>query len=342
MRCVGVRGRAAVVAIVAAGAALVGCADAGTGLPPVGRTVSDPSAAVLVADDIARYWEAVDSGADASDFESRYLARGTAGLRDFAQRRQLTGQSLRQAYLAFPAYFASIRATTLSLGTDTAVINRVRRNYAAMKAIYPAATFPPVTFLIGRFSTGGTIGGAGMLIGAEFYTKAPGSPLGELPPFQRNNVRPVDSLAIIVAHEHVHTLQMRAGGLMGKPGQTLLEQAFLEGTADFLGELVSGGNINAGLRAWALPREDSLWTAFSLAMNGTDVSAWLYNQGNATASRPGDLGYFIGYRIAESYYDPRADKRQAVHDLIHASNATLILLASGYVGQAVLADRTSP
>jgi hypothetical protein len=68
----------------------------------------------------------------------------------------------------------------------------------------------------------------------------------------------------------------------------------MEGSADFVSFLITGGNINARLRSYAIPREHDLWTEFKAAMHGTDVRRWLYNQGSATADRPGDLGYFIG------------------------------------------------
>ena len=112
--------------------------------------------------------------------------------------------------------------------------------------------------------------------------------------------------------------------------KNLLEQALQEGSADFIGQLVSGGNINARLRDYAIPRESALWTEFKAAMHGTDVSQWLYNQGSASSTRPGDLGYFVGYRIAESYYNRTSDKQAAVRAIIEARDADQFLAQSGY------------
>lgn len=298
--------------------------------PGVRASTTDPAQAYFETADIEHFWDAMDLGGSAEDLEWLYFSRASAGLRDFQSRRDLSGVTLHSAIVTWPAWYASIRRTSLSLRTDTAIIGRIRRNYVAMKTLYPAAVFAPVTFLMGRFSTGGTIGPSGILIGAEFYTAAPDSPRDALAPFQRNNVRPLDSLTIIVAHEHVHVLQAQARGIMAHANKTLLEQAFLEGSADFVAELVSGGNINAGLQSWALPRERALWTEFQAAMSGTNVSAWLYNQGTATTERPGDLGYFIGYRIAKAFYDAAADKSAAVQAIIEAQSATAFLSASGY------------
>lgn len=67
-------------------------------------------------------------------------------------------------------------------------------------------------------------------------------------------------------------------------------------------------------------------------MHSTDVSRWLYNQGSSTATpdRPGDLGYFIGYRITKAYYDNQADKVAAVRAIIGVVDADAFLAASGY------------
>jgi len=190
--------------------------------------------------------------------------------------------------------------------------------------------FPPVTFLIGRFSTGGTTSARGMLIGLEFYSITASTPLDELNQFQRDNVQPIDSLPIIVAHEHVHILQARSGGIASKVNKNLLDQSLLEGAADFVGFIVTGGNINARLRTFGIAHEAALWTEFKAEMRRSDISRWLYNQGSATADRPGDLGYFIGYRIAEAFYNRTADKRLALRAIIDISNSDLFLTQSGY------------
>jgi len=309
------------------------CGDGdSTGPEPAGE-VADPAQAVFVTSDIPNFWAAYDaggSGGASGPFQTDYLNRASTGLRDFIGLRNLTAASLASMVRAFPRYFTDIRPQTLRLATDATLQNRMREGYRRIKDVYPTAVFPPVTFLIGRFSTGGTTSSNGMLVGLEFYALGPNTPTDELNQFQRDNVRPLDSLPIIVAHEHVHILQVRARGLMSRSNKNLLEQSLLEGSADFIGELASSGNINARVRAYAIPREAELWAEFRPVMHGTDVSRWLYNQGSTTSDRPGDLGYFIGYRIAEAYYNRTADKRAAVRDIIEVRDADQFLAQSGY------------
>lgn len=304
-----------------------------SGLPPStpGTLVSDPAAAELSTSDIAHFWAAVDEykrTKSASAFQSRYLSQASPGLVDFVTARSITAASLADMVDHYPAYLAASRVASTSLASG-AIDGQVRSGYAAMKALYPATVFPTVTFAFGRFSTAGTIRNNRILLGAEFYYPDNQSPpVDELQLFQKTNVKPLSKVPVIVAHELVHILQSRAGGIFGK--STLLEQALAEGSADFVGELASGDNINAWLRPYALAHEHELWVQFQSQMTGTDVSQWLYNQGTATGERPGDLGYFMGYRIAQAYYLRSADAAKAIRDIIEMQNASAFLSASGY------------
>jgi hypothetical protein len=312
---------------------LVACGDASG--PGLGQAPGDPAAAQFVTSDIVNFWKAYDEGGkngSTAAFQTHYLDKASPGLADFIQARQLTAQSLVQMVQAYASYFAAIRTNTLLLAGDPAILATVRANFVEIEALYPAAVYPPVTFLIGRFSTGGTFRQSGMLIGTEFYAIDATTPLHELGSFQRVNVKTIESLPLIVAHEHVHVLQAAAMKLMARSNKTLLEQSVMEGSADFVGELVAGGHVNTRAHEYGLANEAALWTEFQAAMNGTNVSQWLYNQGTATGTRPGDLGYFIGYRIAQAYYTKAADKAQALREIIEVDNVTAFLTASGYTG----------
>jgi hypothetical protein len=315
---------------------IAACAILGACAESTGPSVpTHPAQASFVTSDIGHFWEAYDGGGKdgvASAFQRLYLDRASPGLRDFIRARNITATSLVQMVRAYPRYFGAIRDNTLSLTQGAAVLAMVRANFDKIESLYPAAIYPPVTFLIGRFSTGGTTGASGMLIGTEFYAIDDTTPLVELGDFQRNNVQPLFSLPLIIAHEHTHVLQVQAGRLMKQATKTLLDWSLIEGSADLVGELVSGGHINGAIYAWALPHEDSLWTEFQLVMNGTDISGWLYNQGTATPDHPGDLGYFVGYRIAQAYYNNAADKTAALRDIVEVGDAHAFLSASGYVG----------
>jgi hypothetical protein len=46
--------------------------------------------------------------------------------------------------------------------------------------------------------------------------------------------------------------------------------------------------------------------------------------------RPPDLGYFMGYKISESYYKNARDKRQAIKDILEINDFDKFLKQSKY------------
>ena len=71
-------------------------------------------------------------------------------------------------------------------------------------------------------------------------------------------------------------------------------------------------------RAFSLP----VFTALLLL-----VIAPLFDQAK---DRPADLGYYIGYKICESYYRNSSNKNQAVRDILEVKDFEQFLSASKY------------
>lgn len=96
--------------------------------------------------------------------------------------------------------------------------------------------FPPVYFLVGRLTSGGTTGPSGMLLGAEMRGADAATPRDELTAWERNAVGDAGGVPHLVAHELVHVEQGVARGHVPNadaPGRhTLLAQALDEGCAD--------------------------------------------------------------------------------------------------------------
>jgi hypothetical protein len=312
-------------AAVLAALALFGCRSS---TAPV--TTTSPESARLVYDDITRFWTAFDkihSSVDTMPLRVDYLDRGTQGLKAFTEARWRNARTLTLMVWPRRNYYQSIRQNTLAAHTLEPAI---RAGFRQLEAMYDDAVFPDVYFAIGGMSTGGTTSGRGLLIGTELYSLAATSPLEELTPWQRSVVRPADVLPAIVVHELIHYQQR-----YGTTSRTLLAQSIIEGSADFLSELITSKTINSHLEAYAGPREAELWREFEAAMNGNDVSRWLYNGGTVTDStaRPADLGYWIGARITRAYYDRTPDKRAAVRDILTVRHFNDFLNRSGYADQ---------
>jgi len=217
-----------------------------------------------------------------------------------------------------PKYYAAIRPETLRI---KAMTPRIRSSFRKMNELYSDATFPDVYFLIGRMNSAGTTGPNGLLIGADMFGKGLVFPNNELDEWLRTVVDSVSNIPVVVAHELIHYQQKTEG-------KTLLAAAIQEGSADFVGELISGDAINKEVRSYGLQHEKELWTQFAQEMRGTDKSHWMY-EGKVTNGRPADLGYFIGYRIAEAYYKRASDKKKAIAEILNG-DVDKLLHDSGY------------
>lgn len=275
----------------------------------------DPERARFVTDDLRHFWEAFDARATLGTqraLDSLYYARATPGLADFRRLRLQDSLGLARTVDRATAYYASTRASMARIATQEGELRAMLRRF---RAIYPAAVFPDVYFVVGRLSTGGTTSQNGLLIGAEMYGRTADSLLGPpLSDWHRAVIRPVEELPAIVLHELMHFQQRQIS-------TTLLGRALYEGIADFAGELVSGRNINAVALAYLGANEASLRKEFLAAKDSTDVGRWLYN-GSQSADRPADLGYAVGYRIAAAYYARQEDKAAAVRRMLGLSGLT--------------------
>lgn len=289
----------------------------------------DPERARLVTSDIPAFWRVFDKATlqNAADlFQRDYIDPGSAGLHDFLKARIQNGRALAATVASRPHYYAAIRDSTLSVDGDTAVKDAIRASFRRLKEIYRDAVFPDVYFVIGRMNSAGTVSSNGLLIGVEMNARRDDTPVEELDDWARAVTGQIANLPHIVAHELIHIQQSQERGR-----ETVLQQSLKEGSADFLGEKISGGIINRVQRTYGGAHQQALWTEFQKDMAGTDVSHWLY-QGDRSKDRPADLGYYIGYKICEAFYNRTADKREAVRRILHVTDAAAFLKESSYAG----------
>lgn len=263
-----------------------------------------PDSVRLVTEDIPRFWAVFDQATPETLpalLQTHYLDVGTPGVQDFTPDRIISAERLAAKILEDRERYEAARARSLGL---LEMERAIRAPLFAMEYLYPDAVYPDVYFIIGRFNSGGTASPRGLLIGAEM-------------------VRDPGNLPKLVAHEAVHFQQPTPVGPI-----TLLAQSIREGAADFIAELASGRPPSAAYMPFGLAHEAELWPEFRQAMGGAEMAGWLY--GGQPEGRPADLGYFFGYRIAESYYDRATDKHAAVREIIQATDFEDFLARSGY------------
>lgn len=298
-------------------------------LPP--SKEDTPETIRFVTEDLPRFYAALDravrpdSTLDTETFRAAYLRSGTAGLRAFDALTIGGAERLSAVVQERRGYYDAIRPAVLALHTDAVLRDSVRSALARFEALYPDASFPDVTFVVGRLNTGGTVSSRGLLIGVELFTRGPGTPTVGFTAWQRAKATSPEALPHIVVHEVVHA-QQRLRTLM-RP--SLLSRALIEGGADFVASLATGRTLAADAHTYGMQHEAEVWRDFAAAMNGKDLSGWFY--GTPTdPERPADLGYFLGYRIAEAYYGEASDKKAAIRAILRLRDPARLLRESGY------------
>lgn len=281
----------------------------------------DPMATEIVTTDIDHFWQAMhkaDASITPSALEEYYLKPGSPGVKAFTPGRIRSSEYLAKVINSHWRYYQSIKPSTDSILTMKAPI---RKALVKLKDLYPQAIFPPVYIVIGALNSGGTSSDDGLIIGADMYGLTPTMPREELNEWLNTVIKPASQVPHIVAHELIHFQQNYDGG-------TLLQASLKEGSADFLAELISGKHINQHVHDFANPKEKELWAEFKERMNDKDYKGWLY--GPSVPGRPNDLGYWMGYKIAQAFYNKTADKKEAIRQMLNIKNATDFLKASGY------------
>lgn len=284
----------------------------------------DPAAAKIVTSDIALFWKAFDKATRENDlivYRDEYLKKGSAGLKEFWRVRIENSCELVNAINYAPKYYAATRGQTAKLDSFEP---RIRSSFQNLKEIYPDAVFPDVYFLVGRMNSGGTLTRTGLLIGVEMYAKTGETDMSTFSDWHKAVLGSMDRIPFIVAHELVHYQQDHPAD-----DQTLLRRSVSEGAADFIATLIAGGHSNRHLHEYGDPKEAALWNEFKTEMLGNDVSNWLY-QGDEAKDRPADLGYYIGFKIAESFFDKSSDKKAAVKKILEIKDFKKFLADSGY------------
>lgn len=265
-----------------------------------------------------RVYDAANGAPSAAELQRDYLDAGSDGLRQFIPGRIISAEKLAEAISKRRDVYEQARSCAAKLPD---VRSRLAGTLSRLVDLYPEAKLPPITLLIGRGATGGTTGKSGVLIGVETLCLANWlqADLG-------------DRFVHLIAHEYAHVQQPYVEQIDdpsdGK--HTVMQISLGEGIAELLAELTSGSIANAQLQRFARGRELEIEREFLAEMKQTDFSRWLYN-GAGTETRPGDLGYWVGYRIARQYYDRAADKRAAIRELLTMQEPQVILDRSGWV-----------
>lgn len=284
--------------------------------PDARVTASDqPPGPTIHFEDVYRFYKIYDAAGGhptADQLQREYLDPGSAGLHYLAEARDVTGERIAATLAKNPKIYEDARHCM-------DVLPRVRvRLDAALRELgrlYPQARFPPVTIAVSRGQPVGTAGrDSGVLIGLEALCAV-----------EWLNPDVEDRFVYVIAHEFAHVQQ--ASAQTDREHPTVLERSLAEGAAELMAELTAGGVGYSHLKASTKGREKEIETAFAADQDKTDLSDWI---DNSTLDTPRDLGYWVGYRIVQAYYQHAPDKRQAVREILEMTEPKAFLAKSGW------------
>ena len=281
----------------------------------------DPAEAEFIYDDIENFLSARDAITGGMDstvaLRTLYFDSASPGLLMFIEKYDLTVERLQAAMEKYPQAYARIGQTLEALREQEPSFAGV---YEAIQHRIPEAVFPPTWFVVAGHRGIGSGSIEGPLISIEKNTP--------------ESVRDGDIEPTLV-HEMIHMEQLAATGeayfdIFSGPGRTLLAHSIREGGATWFARLITGGSRHKNMaRDFYLAHEEELWEKFSRNMYGTEMGDWLWET-PADPEQPQDLGYAIGARIVETYYENSADPGAAAMEIMSITDYPDFLERSGY------------
>lgn len=265
----------------------------------------NPQEVAFVTSDIKNFWVAFDSiDISSKNPFNRYVKNGSLGVQGFIPNRIMNADSLLSMVRIKSADYEKNRAIEPLI---RAKVKEIKPSFYALEYWYPDAVYPPVYFVVGRFNSGGTTSDNGLIIGVE-------------------KLNGLDYLEELIIHESIHYQQKWPDD----GNTTLLQQSVLEGSADFIAELVTGMHGNKEANDYGNKHKTQLCKEFVELMQGDRYTDWLYGVSDKD-DRPNDLGYWIGYEIVKAYFEKFENKKEAVHDILNIEDYNYFLSKSEYL-----------
>lgn len=94
--------------------------------------------------------------------------------------------------------------------------------------------------------------------------------------------------------------------------------------------MITGNQSNEDIKPYGDSHEQELWMKFQVDATKNDLKPWLYNGGDEKRVGPPDLGYYMGYKICQSFYERSPDKTAALKTIIAMKDPKAVIEQSAY------------
>jgi hypothetical protein len=287
-------------------------------------TVMEAAGADIVTTDVAHFWQAFDDAANVSQsaraevYRRAYFDVASPGFKDYASFRRVTPETFAEYVEQHRSDYAQLRPYVNQVVDQKPLILAAYRRLAAL---YAGIKFPRLFFVVGPQRGAGMNSENGIILAADMFATPPGTP------YSYTRVTP-GYVPFSAVHETIHFNQTYETS----DKSTLLQQVVNEGTADFIASLaLQQPDVRQMTDRWGYgcPREAALYQRFVKEQDQVLTSPWFFDHHPDTGWPP-DMGYWLGYRIAQTYYHRASDKRGALTALLQVTDFKRLLSESGY------------
>lgn len=271
----------------------------------------------IITTDIDNFWTAYDKIVTTKDnaeqleyLNKLFIEKASVGQQQMFEARRYKPQEYIDAINKRPEYWTALRPNTLrakELAAD------IEAGIEKLRKIYPELKPSNIYFTLGVFRSGGTTKGNNILIGSESIFA---------------DEKNINNLAFTIVHEYVHTQQKNANN------ENLLRQSVIEGIAEFVTVKALDKPSFAPAISFGKSNEPRVKNAFARQMFNIDRGFWLYSDANNEFNTR-DLGYYVGYAIAEKYYEKAKDKKLAIKQLIELDSEIRLLSQNMLIQRAI-------
>ena len=273
---------------------------------------------MFVNDDITNFWKAYDKIVQTTDKDEQlnilkreFITKASKGQKRMFKLRRYTPKEYVDAINKYPLFWSSIRNNMLK---SSSYGKEILKGISSFREIYPNMKIATIYFTVGVFRSPGTTLDSDVLIGSEFAFGDKNVVTSEFPDDMQYVVDyfkndPINEIAFLNVHEYVHTQQKSA------VGESLLTQCLREGVAEFIAEKSMLSPSSSPAIKFGRENKEAVINAFKSFMFNKDYSYWLWSTKENQFNQR-DLGYFVGYEIAEKYYYKNGESQEAIRQLI--------------------------
>ena len=264
-------------------------------------------------------------------FQRLVIDRASFPFKQFIKKGRISAEHYKMQVKRYPKFYASIRNKSLQLATAE---TRIRDVVGQFKKAYPGFVEADICIGIGNFYTGGTIDINGstrlVYIGLEYHGLDSTAVTSEFSNTYKDYLSRSNFYRTII-HELVHVQQETHGRDVIKSyyGNKLAHAVLREGVADFIAKLIYPHGNDGTYVSYGVANEDTLKGKLKKEIWTTERSYWIYNS-KPTTDMPQDVGYFMGSRIANAYYQVNKNKPGIIKEIIEIDDAAAFIEKSKY------------